>query len=380
MCRPAAAVRWGAQETPDLGKEELAFAKVQDEADQAGATNFVSSLELLYRCGRLAAACVALVRQATHRRSDTLFVMCVCRCVCVSVCLCLCLCVYQLGHHRTRLPNRARQVAAPGLHSSRRGGCFTAAGCTARVCRPAAASGAGCRVSAAVRARDLAAGAPTPRDWLPRRRTCGVCGCRVVRVACKLTCCEWPVYRCPAVQLGDDAGVVQSESRREHNEAALAERALLQGLSIDEATLAADAAPDARNEPPPANCLATDTVGEEQLYQQDRDVKLLDAVVGWLAAAAADKCWHQEQEEDGMWAATRAKMREGGGLVTQLDPDAPARQKKRLVAADEEQEAEFLQSLWQVRGPAVVCVGAQPRPRRRSSRRASLLRPAVPRR
>ena len=93
MCRPAAAVRWGAQETPDLGKEELAFAKVQDDADQAGATNFVSSLELLYRCGRLAAACVALVRQATHRRSDTLFVMCVCRCVGVSVSVSVSVCV-----------------------------------------------------------------------------------------------------------------------------------------------------------------------------------------------------------------------------------------------------------------------------------------------
>ena len=90
MCRPAAAVRWGAQETPDLGKEELAFAKVQDEADQAGATNFVSSLELLYRCSSVCRPCPpSHSPPLRHLVCDVCVSVCLCVCVSVSVSVCV---------------------------------------------------------------------------------------------------------------------------------------------------------------------------------------------------------------------------------------------------------------------------------------------------
>ena len=97
MCRPAAAVRWGAQETPDLGKEELAFAKVQDEADQAGATNFVSSLELLYRCSSVCRPCPPSHSPPLRHLVCDVCVS-VCRCVCVCVCVCVCTSLATTAH------------------------------------------------------------------------------------------------------------------------------------------------------------------------------------------------------------------------------------------------------------------------------------------
>lgn len=150
-------------------------------------------------------------------------------------------------------------------------------------------------------------------------------------------------------QLGPNAGVVQPAAHRETVKGDLKRRAALMQLPEDAPTIDDNACYDARNTGPPTSCLATDKRREEQLFQTDPEVRLLDAVAGWLAAAAREQCREQNPGREGMWASTQAELRSDKALVQHLDPDASTREARRLHTEDEEQESELLSSLWQVR-------------------------------
>ena len=150
-------------------------------------------------------------------------------------------------------------------------------------------------------------------------------------------------------QLGAEAGVVQTAARRESVQGDLARRAALMQVPEDAPTIEDNACYDARHTGKPTSCLATDRQREEQLFQTDAEVRLLDAVSGWLAAAAREQCREQNPGRAGMWASTQAELRGDEALVKHLDPDASTREARRLHQEDEEQESELLASLWQVR-------------------------------